>query len=253
MARIDTLTNYLTDIADAIREKNNYSGTYEAQYFDDIINKIELAKDCYDENNVQDFFNGAGENTAVINTEAKAKQLLLYALVKKIPYMELDCSEITNNKLMHAFEFDYRLEEIDVSGWDVSTIENYRAMFFMCYNLKRLDLSNWTTTAANKITLLCKGCSSLTYADLSCFNGAFAIGELFVGCTSLQHIDIRGLDLVNSSGVKQSGNDFLGSSREGRVPTTCEIIVADATQKDYMTTNFASYTNVKTVAEYEAE
>ena len=128
-----------------------------------------------------------------------------------------------------------------------------------CVSLKEIDLSVWNkmtgtspSTTTDNIALMFKNCVSLKNADLSCFEGAWTIGELFNGCTSLEHIDIRRLDLPNCMNAIQQGNDFLGSST-GRVPTTCEIIVADQTQKDYMTTNFASYTNVKTAAEYEAE
>ena len=35
------------------------------------------------------------------------------------------------------------------------------------------------------------------------------------------------------------------------VPTSCLIIVKDDASKEWMSTNFASWTNVKTVAEYE--
>lgn len=37
------------------------------------------------------------------------------------------------------------------------------------------------------------------------------------------------------------------------VPANCEIIVKSQTEKDWFVTNFSSYTNIKTITEYEAE
>ena len=70
------------------------------------------------------------------------------------------------------------------------------------------------------------------------------INSIFQGCSNLQHLDIRTLEFTK---ISSSTNAFSS------VPTNCEIIVKDSTAKTWIQTNFSSLTNVKTVAEYEAE
>jgi hypothetical protein len=76
------------------------------------------------------------------------------------------------------------------------------------------------------------------------------MNQLFNYCTSLQHLDIRRFDFTNVANYAS----MFGSadSAASQVPANCEIIVADQTAKDWITTNFAWLTNVQTVAEYEA-
>ena len=245
MARIDTLTNFLTDVASAIKTKKGDNTPIPASNFDTEIDNIQTIIDGY---TFSSLYTG-NTSTSQTTSDTNKYKILTNAIVKEIPKMELDFTNCT--MLNYAFVWCYGLEKIDVSEWDVSTITNFRGMFYGCENLKEIDFSNWTTSSSiTAINLIFKRCSSLKKANLSCFNGAFNIGELFNGCTSLEFIDIRGLDLVNST--YQSSFLGVGQGSVGAVPQNCEIIVADQTQKDYMTTNFPDYTNVKTVAEYEA-
>jgi len=58
------------------------------------------------------------------------------------------------------------------------------------------------------------------------------------------NVDISGLDLVNCT----NQSSFLGNATATtptNVPYNCEIIVANQTQKNWMTTNFSNYTNVR--------
>lgn len=71
------------------------------------------------------------------------------------------------------------------------------------------------------------------------------VGNMFYSCRALTHLDVRGITFSGlSSG---SFNNLLW-----QVPTTCEIIVKDATEKAWFNTNFSTYTNVMTAAEYDA-
>lgn len=248
MARINNLTNFLTDVASAIKTKKGDSTPILASNFDTEINEIKGINDAYE---LKSTYNPTSSTSSPIADGSKYR-LLMTALIKEVPKMTLDFTSY--QYLNFGFVNCIGLEKIDVSQWDVSTITSFRALFYGCENLKEIDMSNWTPPSSGNVNLVFKGCTSLTSANLSSFVGGYNIGELFNGCTSLQHIDIRGFDFANCTYViATGGTNFLGSPTLGYVPTTCEIIVADQTQKDFMTTNFASYTNVKTVVEYEAE
>ena len=246
MARTDNLTNYLTDVATAIKTKKGDNTPIPASDFDTEISEIKIINDAYE---LKSTYNPTTSVSAPIADGSKYR-ILITSLIKEVPKMALDFTDY--QYLNFGFANCVGLEKIDVSQWDVSTIISFRSLFYGCENLKEIDMSNWTISEnATSVNLIFKYCSSLKRADLSCFNGAYNIGELFNGCTSLEFIDIRGIDLVNSG----YQNTFLGGGQGsvGRVPYDCKIIVADQTQKDYMATNFSSYTNVKTAAEYEAE
>ena len=242
MARTNNLTNFLTDVATAIKTKKGDNTPIPASDFDTEISEIKIINDAYE---LKSTYNPISGNTGPIQDQYK-NRILMTSLIKEVPKMALD---FTNYQYLNfGFYNCVGLEKIDVSQWDVSTITSFRGLFYGCENLKEIDMSNWTISEnAGAINLIFKYCSSLKRADLSCFNGAYNIGELFNGCTSLEFMDIRGIDLVNSGYV--TGQNFFIKN----VPLNCEIIVADQTQKDFMTTTFSSYTNVKTAAEYEAE
>lgn len=90
-----------------------------------------------------------------------------------------------------------------------------------------------------------QNCSNVKVIDLSELEGpAYRLGSTFNGCSSLEKIDIRKMTI---------GSGATYSSMLNSVPTTCLIIVKDDTTKTWFNTNFSSYTNVKTAAEYDAE
>lgn len=109
-----------------------------------------------------------------------------------------------------------------INDMDVKYIENMNTMFGNCTSLTRLDLSSWNVS--------------------NVVNTSY----MFNNCVSLQFIDLRTFDF---SRITNYTNMFGSSSYI--VPTNCLIIVADNTQKQWLRSKFSSYTNVKTVEEYE--
>lgn len=74
------------------------------------------------------------------------------------------------------------------------------------------------------------------------------VNSMFNSCTSLKLLDIRSLILTNCT---HTGSTRIFGTGVSRVPYTCEIIVKDEVEKQWMATNYVNYTNVKTVDEYE--
>lgn len=166
--------------------------------------------------------------------------------------------------------------ELDLSGWNITNITsfsymcayctklenlilpsstctkdcNLSNMFYSCIGLTTVDFSNLKIDSAKDVANMFYGCSNMISIDISniklsrTYNGV-VLANIFNGCSKLEHIDIRGMDIVNT-GLGNTNNMFSS------VPTDCEIIVKDAANKTWFNTNYSSYTNVKTVAEYEA-
>ena len=92
-----------------------------------------------------------------------------------------------------------------------STVATMTEMFYQCTNLTEIDLS----------FLIAK---------------PLRVERMFGGCTKLQRIDIRNLNLSNITNYK---DNMLSS-----VPTTCKIYVKDSANKQWFNTYFPNYTNV---------
>lgn len=239
MARTDNLTNYLTDVADAIRTKTGSQATIQASNFDTTISNIPASDSCFDNSLTR--YTSSGHYISATNT------VIPLLVIKSIPKLAIDW---TNYSLSDVFRALHNLESVDVSLWDVSTKTSFTSTFYQCTSLKSIDCSAWSLPTSSdastySTTQMLSGCTSLKRADLSCFKGSWNITSLVDSCTSLEYLDIRGLDLTTCTGVYTDATyNFLHD-----VPTTCEIIVADNTQKTFMNTTFPDYTNVKTVGE----
>ena len=83
---------------------------------------------------------------------------------------DLNCintSAITD--MSHLFEICKNSLDFDVSGWDVSNVENMEYMFESCKNFN-CDLSNWdVSNVTNMICAFC-GCSNFTGKGLENWN-----------------------------------------------------------------------------------
>ena len=90
-------------------------------------------------------------------------------------------------------------------------------------------------------------CFALTSLDLSgCElnnNGGVNLSSTFENCSSLTKLDIRRFDFSKASYYSRI---FAG------IPINCEIIVKDDIAKQWVLAQRSDFTNVKTVAEYEA-
>lgn len=127
----------------------------------------------------------------------------------------------TNVDVYEYFSQCYKLGEIiGINTWDTSLITSMDSLFYDCWVLPSLDLSNWDTS------------------NVTNMNG------MFYNCKVLAHLDIRNFDFTN---VTSYSSMFSG------VPNNCEIIVKDETAKQWVLAKKSTFTNVKTIAEYESE
>ena len=91
-------------------------------------------------------------------------------------------------------------------------------------------------------------CKSIEIPDLTGLEPNNSMQDIFFSCNALELLDIRGM--LFSQGAPTS--PFNIASTSSQIPANCIIVVKDDTEKAAFTTALPRYTNVMTVAEYEA-
>jgi len=68
---------------------------------------------------------------------------------------------------------------------------NVGAVFQFCQNITELDLTEWDISSVNKMTNLCESCDKLEYIDISNWNTSKVrqFAYMFIDCTALRKID----------------------------------------------------------------
>ena len=89
-----------------------------------------------------------------------------------------------------------RLQNVDISCWDVSSYTDMSGMFQGCSSLQQLDVSNFDTSKVTNMSGMFQGCSSLPQLDVSNFDTSkvTTMYRMFNGCSSLQSLDVSGWD-----------------------------------------------------------
>ena len=271
MARTDTLGNFLTDVADAIRTKAGTSEPIQASSFDTAIANIPSGGGAdLSEYFVTEITENTTQQTA-IQPIKKCPTIIVSNTVTSLTFAfgwhnitvpslkVLFPNSVTTTEQM--FYVAYGMDEIDLTGSNAENVTNMRHMFGMITNAYAYDNDRLTTIIfgsdfnTKKVTRMDNMFAyrhSLTTLDLSMFEtpALTRTGDMFTKCTALRHIDMRNFDF---SGVTTYYGNTFGNNASNGVPNDCEIIVKDQTQKDWVTSKFSRLTNVKTVEEYEAE
>lgn len=187
MARIDTLPHFLTDVADAIREKKGTSETIQASDFDTEIENLP----------------SGGSNNALIDTSLQydtAYGAGIRALIKSID--EIDTSKMTS--MQNMFSTCTHLHSIPLL--DTSNVTNMNSMFSRCTNLINVPLLNTSkTTNMNSMFSQCTYLRSVPLLDaLKVTN----MGYMFSSCSNLETVP-----LLNTSSVTNMANMFSNSTK----------------------------------------
>lgn len=177
---------------------------------------------------------------STLENSTDSEQTILHQITKKTPEIIVS-NEVES--LMYGFQSTNAEVYSKVTcGSNVTELEE---TYGYCGNAVSIDASGYNTENVytfNSMFVNCKSLASLDLSNFVCGNNA-SISQMFSGCNSLQHLDMRNFEfskITNSSNYRSAFNG---------VPTTCEIIVKDDTEKQWFATNFSNLTNVKTVAE----
>ncbi|HHQ1314515.1 TPA: BspA family leucine-rich repeat surface protein, partial [Listeria monocytogenes] len=81
-----------------------------------------------------------------------------------------------------------KLEKLDVSNWDTSSVTTMWAMFFECSSLEELDLSHFDTSSVTNMDGMFQDCTALKSLYLDNFTDAASMTDMFKGTTSLTYL-----------------------------------------------------------------
>ena len=146
---------------------------------------------------------------------------------------------------------NYTGTELDseLANLDLSNIKNLESIFDNCVNLTTAKLTGTITNSISAKRLFAGG-NLLTHVDLSeLYVTVSDASQMFYWCEKLQYLDVSGMTFSNISTSTSSKYQYM----LGYVPTSCEIIVKDDTEKAWFNRAWGSFTNIKTKAEKEAE
>lgn len=211
MARIDNLTNYLIDVADAIREKKGTTDTIPAASFDTEIKNLPSG-------------GGGGDFSEYLNV-VDTNNYKYYGsqyMIKKMPPLELDPNLKT---LSMAFMNMYGLETLSL--FDTSNITDMNNMFPACSSLKSIPL--FDTSNVTNMNGMFLDCVSLPTIPLLNTSKVTNMGSMFANCTSLKTIP-----QIDTSKVTNIKSIFSGCSALESLPN---LNLASATDVRTMFTN----------------
>ena len=218
MARTDTLGNFLTDVAAAIREKKGTTDTILASNFDTEIASIEGG-------GTEPMFTGSYDRQGLKQIGWTDEEINYYNQkgvqwnASEDEYFKLTQTELAGddskntrflpkNSTKTSFDNYYKL--LAIPQLDTSNVSNMNRMFYNCYSLTtipQLDTSNVTTMFdmfsycyplttipqlnTSKVTNMSSmfySCDSLTTIPQLNTSKVTATGNMFNGCVSLKTI-----------------------------------------------------------------
>lgn len=181
MARTNSLTNYLTDVAQAIKNKKGDQTPIKASDFDTEITNLP---------------SGGGDLSEYFNTQIESDgKTLNYTLGKWVNCLKkIKIENVTTNTFGYLFR-GYMGEAIDISSLDMNNATTLNYMFSGCTNIKELDFSQNSLPNLSNIRFLCENCSNLETLnignfDFSDFRGTSAgtVDNFITGCSSLKNL-----------------------------------------------------------------
>ena len=99
----------------------------------------------------------------------------------------IDTSKITDMSRLFSEIRDsgYDINNMEISLWDVSNVENFGTMFFNCKNFN-CDISNWNVSNMKRSSNMFYGCTNFN-CDLSKWNvsNLQVADHMFLGCENL--------------------------------------------------------------------
>ena len=220
MARTDTLGNFLTDVADAIREKKGTTDTIPASDFDTEIASIESGVD------INEYFSdtittgnsslgGWAETIIKLRSPLTIEGTNATYMFNRCPLNELpqiDTSSVTN--MGNMFERCTNLTTIPQI--DTSNVTNMNQMFYGCTNLTTIPPLN--TSNVTNMTYMFLACSNLTTIPQLNGEKLTAVVNAFNGCKSLE----------NFNGIINLGQAYLTTQSANY--SNYKLILSDSTK-----------------------
>lgn len=224
MARTDTLGNFLTDVASAIKDKKGDTTPIKASDFDTEIANLPSGGGGDDlseyfvtkitENTSTSFQLDSFKKIAPITVSDNVTSLSdMFLNYKFFGQKEVDefpkviCgNNITNMRTMYAPQWANTKypTKIDVSGLDTSNVTTMYGMFRDRVGLLSLNLKNFDFSKITDMGSMFGSCSSIEELDLSNLREKSSVSlschAMCSQCSNLKKIDIRNLDRLARGG-----------------------------------------------------
>ena len=202
MARTDTLGNFLTDVAEAIRTKEGTTETIPASEFDTRISNLS-GGGKYAPKHITFFeFDGNSldyelENLDTSNIVDMDKMFSWCRYVKNLDVTNFNTANVT--RMQSMFDTDFSLTSLDVSNFDFTNVIDCGSMFDGCIVLSSIKFGAHDAPALKYMNKMFYECKSLTELDLSGFkaNQVTTLYATFYDCSKLEKLNLSGLDTTN--------------------------------------------------------
>lgn len=199
MARTDNLNNFLTDVADAIRNKTGETGVITASEFDTKINSIQAGG-----GNISEYFS--------IYKITNSISYIGNRIIKEIPNSILqELLENINQKnnitsMSYMFRYFSVLESLDLSNFNTSNITNMNSTFSECEKLATINFgTNFDTSKVTTMSGMFSLCRELRNIPKLNASKVADISGAFTSCNYLT--DFGGLENLGMAySTTQSAN-----------------------------------------------
>ena len=191
---------------------------------------------------MSEMFSGCGNlitlDLSSFDTSKVTNMSNMFYNCKSLTTLDLSSFNTSNATTMHGmFQSCQSLTILDLPSFDTSNVTNMSNMFYNCNNLINLNVSNFNTSKVTDMSYMFYNCGSLKELKLLNFDTSKVtnMGNMFRYCYDLNKLNIKNFDFTN---VTNNAN-FLTN-----VPTNVEITVGSTSAKEWLNTNFSSYTNI---------
>lgn len=220
MARTNTLGNFLTDVAGAIRTKKGSEEPIAAADFDTEIENLPSGG-----GDLSEYFN----NTITENRTSATR----FEFMKKLPDITVDNNvtslkylfynfvingktqqpavpkvvggnNVTDMSYMYAASNDTYLTSVDLTGLNTSNVTDMSNMFSNRRGITQLDFNNFDFSNITAVYNMFYNCTNLLEINLSNFTGkkltdsGFGINSTFDVCINVKKIDLSNFEPVEA-------------------------------------------------------
>ena len=235
MARTNNLTNYLTDVADAIREKKGTTDTIPASSFDEEIKNLPSGG-----GDLEEYFRETLTSSDSLGSSTSSGAWR--NAIKKIPSITIPSNTTSIQYFFAGFQ------GTTVPLFDTSNVTNMDYMFNGCKNLETIPLFNTSKTTRTKYMFT--GCTNLTTVPLFDTSNVTSMYYMFNNCINLKTIplfdtanvtdmsymfencsSLEAIPSFDTSNVTTMNSTFRGCSSVTEVPT---LNTSKAINMDYL-------------------